>query len=284
MIPTILHQTWKTDSVPARFQAYIESWKRHHPGWTMMFWNDRMLLEFVAEHHPDFLPVFCSYSHGVLRADAARYLLLYHFGGVYADIDCECVAPFDPIMSENRIVLCREPTRTRWYRQSFEGCPICCSMERWPVRPGIPSGCRSCRCCRDWSTPGRARRDRPLPADVRAACLTLSIHHWAGTWWTPQPAPRWREKLRNHAYRFWHHLTRGAHLDDAATKASVSRAAVSAPRPPGSNIAILVSLRDAADHIQPFLDALQALDYPRSSWPSAKATVPTGAGNDCRRQ
>jgi mannosyltransferase OCH1-like enzyme len=71
MIPPILHQTWKTDSIPARFQAYVESWKRHHPGWTIMFWNDRMLLEFVAEHYPDFLPTFCSYSHGVMRADAA---------------------------------------------------------------------------------------------------------------------------------------------------------------------------------------------------------------------
>ena len=37
-----------------------------------------------------------------MRADAARYLLLHHFGGVYADIDCECVASFAPIMDEER--------------------------------------------------------------------------------------------------------------------------------------------------------------------------------------
>ncbi|TGS34004.1 glycosyl transferase, partial [bacterium M00.F.Ca.ET.180.01.1.1] len=86
----------------------MESWKRHHPDWTMMFWNDRQLLEFVARHYPDFLPTFCNYESGVLRADAGRYLLLHHFGGVYADIDCECVAPFDPLASEDRIVFCKE--------------------------------------------------------------------------------------------------------------------------------------------------------------------------------
>ncbi|TGW04665.1 glycosyl transferase, partial [Mesorhizobium sp. M2D.F.Ca.ET.145.01.1.1] len=77
MIPPILHQTWKTDSVPARFQAYADSWKRHNPHWTVMLWSDRMLLEFVAEHYPDYLPMFCGYTNGVQRSDAARYMLLH---------------------------------------------------------------------------------------------------------------------------------------------------------------------------------------------------------------
>ncbi len=39
-------------------------------------------------------------------------MLLHHFGGVYADIDCECVASFEPIMKENRIVVGKDPFRT----------------------------------------------------------------------------------------------------------------------------------------------------------------------------
>ena len=109
MIPSILHQTWKTDQIPERFQPWVDSWAKYNPGWTRMFWNDRTLLDFVGQHYPDFLDTFCSYPAGIFRADAGRYLLLHHFGGVYADLDCECVAPFDPIMSEDRIVLCTEP-------------------------------------------------------------------------------------------------------------------------------------------------------------------------------
>ncbi|PTE10671.1 glycosyltransferase [Mesorhizobium helmanticense] len=297
MIPTILHQTWRTDSVPARFQGYVESWKRHHPGWTIMFWNDRMLLEFVAEHYPDFLPTFCSYSHGVLRADAARYLLLYHFGGVYADIDCECVAPFDPIMGEDRIVLCTEPASHELVQAKFRGLPYLLfngTMVSPPRHPfwlqllSLLPGLVHAKEALDATGPcvltsaQLGYRDQtafaihpnalfaPMDSAGRMETQagngtpTLSIHHWAGTWWTARPATRWRDKLRNHAYRFWHHLTRGAHLDEAAAKAGVSQAALSAGRPSGSNIAILVPLRDAADHIQPFLDALQRLDYPKN--------------------
>ena len=123
MIPAILHQTWKSDAIPARFQAYADSWKRHNPHWTVMFWSDRMLLEFVAEHYPDFLSMFCGYTRGVQRSDAARYMLLHHFGGVYADIDCECVAAFDPIMGETRVVLCKEPASHAAVQADFRGLP-----------------------------------------------------------------------------------------------------------------------------------------------------------------
>lgn len=293
MIPPILHQTWKTDSVPARFQGYVESWKRHHPDWTMMFWNDRMLLEFVAEHYPDFLATFCGYFSGVLRADAGRYLLLYHFGGVYADIDCECVAPFDPLLDEDRIVFCKEPDTHALVQADFRGLPYLLfngTMASPPRHPfwlevlSLLPGLAHAKEALDATGPcvltsaqlgygdqsafaiHPAALFTPVDSSGRkdgSGAPTLSIHHWAGTWWSKRPEPRWRDRFRDHFYRTWYHLTRGAHLDEAATKASVSPAALSAPHPAGQNIAILVPLRDAADHIQPFLDLLQALDYPK---------------------
>ncbi len=138
MIPPILHQTWKTDRIPDEFQAWGESWDRHNPGWTRMFWNDRALIEFVGKHYPDFLPTFCSYKNGVMRADAGRYLLLHHFGGVYADIDCECVAPFSPIMTENRVVLCKEPTSHFPDTAAFRGLPYLLFNGTMASPPGHP--------------------------------------------------------------------------------------------------------------------------------------------------
>lgn len=293
MIPPILHQTWKNDVVPARFQGYVESWKRHNPDWTCMFWNDRMLLEFVADHYPDFLPTFCGYSNGVRRADAARYLLLYHFGGVYADIDCECVAPFDRIMGEDRIVLCTEPASHTGVQAEFRGLSYLIfngTMASPPRHPfwlhvlSLLPGLAHAKDVLDSTGPCLLTSAQRGYDDQKAFAIhpstlfspvdsagsrepvggtTLSIHHWAGTWWTPEPAPRWFTKLRNHAYRGWYHLTRGAHLDEATAKASVSPSAVLAAPPSGQNIAILVPLRDAAEHIQPFLDLLRTLDYPK---------------------
>ncbi|MEO5760160.1 MAG: glycosyltransferase [Mesorhizobium sp.] len=294
MIPPILHQTWKTDTVPARFQDYVASWRRHHPDWTMMFWNDRMLLEFVAEHYPDFLPTFCNYASGVLRADAGRYLLLHHFGGVYADIDCECVAPFDPIMNEDRIVISTEPASHARVQARFRGLPYLlfngtiASPPRHPfwlhlisLLPGLVHAKQAIDatgpCVLTSAQLGYGDQsafaihppalftpiDSAGSRDDEAGSPTLSIHHWAGTWWTPEPAAQWRTRLRSSVYRSWHHLTRGEHLDEAAAKASVDQAVLSSPPPSGQNVAILVPLRDAAQHIQPFLEALQALDYPK---------------------
>ena len=293
MIPKILHQTWKTDVVPARFQAYVESWKRHNPDWTMMFWNDRALLEFVARHYPDFLPTFCSYEHGVRRADAGRYLLLHHFGGVYADIDCECAAPFDPLMGEDRIVLCKEPSAHDPAEARFRGLPYLLFNGTMASPPGHPF----------WLDvisllPGLVHAEQTI--DATGPCMltsaqlgyrdqgafaihpsalfspvdsagnpdsregpTLSIHRWAGTWWTPERAPRLWDRIRTQVYRARYRVTRGACFDEAAARQGVSTAALSAGAPNGDNIAVLVPLRDAAQHIRPFLDALQALDYPK---------------------
>jgi hypothetical protein len=296
VIPPILHQTWKTDSVPTPFQGYADSWKRHNPDWTIMFWSDRMLLEFVAEHYPDFLPMFCKYQRGVQRSDAARYMLLHHFGGVYADIDCECIAPFDPIMHEDRIVLGKEPASHAAVHADFRGLPYLlfngtmASPPRHPfwmhllsMMPGLVGAkdvldatgpCLLTSAQRGYAdqdafaiqpsrlfTPMTSAGSMVRETDDKTG--SLSIHHWAGTWWIKGTPPGCRTKLRNQAYGLWYRLTRGAHLDEAEAKASVSKAALSLPPPSGRNVAILVPLRDAADLIQPFLDTLDGLDYPK---------------------
>ncbi|TPN89782.1 glycosyl transferase [Mesorhizobium sp. CU2] len=293
MIPKILHQTWKTDAIPARFQAYAESWKRHNPDWTVMFWNDRTLLEFVAAHYPDFLPVFCSYPSGVLRADAGRYLLLHHFGGVYADIDCECTASFDAILDETRIVFCKEPDTHARVQGDFRGLPYLLfngtmvspsGHPFWPHLMSFLPGLVHAKQAIDATGPcvltsaqlsypdqaafaiHPADLFSPIDSDGRPAGgngLTLSIHHWAGTWWTPEKPPRLRHRLRKLFYQARHRVTRGAVLDERAARQSVSPSAVSAPPPTGRNLAILAPLRDAEQHIEPFLAAVGRLDYPR---------------------
>ncbi|MBN9255510.1 MULTISPECIES: glycosyltransferase [unclassified Mesorhizobium] len=295
MIPPILHQTWKTESVPARFQAYVDSWKRHHPHWTIMFWSDRKLLEFVAEHYPDFLPIYCGYI-GVERADAGRYLLLHHFGGVYADIDCECVAPFDPLLTEDRIVLCKEPDTHAVQQADFRGLPYLlfngtmASPPHHPFWPHLMSllpnlarakevldatgpcvltsaqvsyGDQNAFAIHSSSLFAPIDSSGRTPAPAQGDSPTLSIHRWAGTWLGTRPANRFRDRLRTQAFRLWYLATRGQRLDEAQTRAGVDRAAIEAAPPTGGNVALLVPLRDAADHILPFLELVRALDYPK---------------------
>ncbi|MBX3584762.1 MAG: glycosyl transferase [Rhizobiaceae bacterium] len=296
MIPHILHQTWKSPEIPERFRPWVESWEEFNPGWRRMFWTDRDLLLFVSQHYPEFLPTFCSYASGILRADAGRYLLLHHFGGVYADLDCECVGSFDPIMTEDRVVLCKEPSSHFESQASFRGLPYLLFNGTMASPPGHPFWMHL------WSylpTLVRAKEviDATGPAVMTSAQLsfpdqsrlvihastlftpsnrdgepdtaeettdgTLSRHHWAGTWWTPERSETRWDALKRKFYFTRYLLTRGDQLEQDEIDRSFDRSVIGRPPPPAGNVAVLVPVRDAAEHIEPFLAALKALDYPK---------------------
>lgn len=217
MIPKILHQIVVTADVPDRFSGCMRSWQTHNPGWERILWTDRTLLDFVAEHYPDFLPIYCSYPNGVMRADAGRYMLLHHFGGVYADIDCECVSPFDGLAGEDRIVMCREPLSHWQVQGAWRGMPYLLFNGTIASPPGHPFWEHLIGYLRqsagaddvlDATGPCILTSAQMSFADGAAFAVhppslftpidrdgnrcddgdaTLSVHHWAGTWWTPRP-------------------------------------------------------------------------------------------------
>jgi len=63
-----------------------------------MLWTDASSREFIAEHYPWFLETFDNYRYSIQRADAIRYFVLYHYGGVYIDLDVGCLHPLDPLL------------------------------------------------------------------------------------------------------------------------------------------------------------------------------------------
>ncbi|MFE5947948.1 glycosyltransferase [Streptomyces sp. NPDC056480] len=108
-IPHIIHQTWKSAEVPPRWRAWVESWQRHHPSWEYRLWTDEDNRDFLHRHYPWFLPVYDGYPKGIMRADAIRYFLLDHFGGVYVDLDFECLRPLNGLIGGHGLILGYEP-------------------------------------------------------------------------------------------------------------------------------------------------------------------------------
>jgi hypothetical protein len=51
----------------------------------------------VEETVPQHLAAYLAFPHAVMRADFFRYAALYRHGGLYADIDMECVRPMAPL-------------------------------------------------------------------------------------------------------------------------------------------------------------------------------------------
>ncbi|WP_158284993.1 glycosyltransferase [Hoeflea marina] len=86
-----------------------QSWIDQNPGWDYRFWTDEDLLVFMRAEFPHLMDIYLAYPNPVQRADLSRYCLLWHFGGVYADIDTACISPLEPLAGDARVVLCSEP-------------------------------------------------------------------------------------------------------------------------------------------------------------------------------
>lgn len=94
-VPRIIHQTWKTSEVPEKWQAAQQSCRDLHAGWEYRLWTDSDAEEFIQQHYPHLLASFKSYPYNIERADAIRYLILHHFGGIYIDLDIVCLRSLD---------------------------------------------------------------------------------------------------------------------------------------------------------------------------------------------
>lgn len=90
-IPKIIHQTWKTGDIPARFRRYSETWKRSLPDWEHRLWTDDSARELVARRFPGLLHKYDNYPFNIQRVDVARLLFLIEYGGLYVDMGFEAL-------------------------------------------------------------------------------------------------------------------------------------------------------------------------------------------------
>ncbi|MFT4115536.1 glycosyltransferase [Bradyrhizobium sp.] len=109
MIPRIIHQSWKDENVPERWLPYQKTWRDKHPDYEYRFWTDDDNRRFVEQFYPRLLPTYDGYRHPVNRADLARCLVVAHHGGIYADLDCECLRPLDDLLTGRELIFGFEP-------------------------------------------------------------------------------------------------------------------------------------------------------------------------------
>ncbi len=108
-IPRIIHHTWNDAEIPEQFHSWYKSWRTHHPAWEFRLWTHDECRALIAEHYPWFLSVYDGYDSTIKRVDAEIYFLLFHFGGVYVDLDCEALRPLDPLLKNRQLVIAPEP-------------------------------------------------------------------------------------------------------------------------------------------------------------------------------
>ncbi len=92
-IPKIIHQVWLGCPLPQAFKEYISSWCSAHAqgGWVYKLWTDEDMKTFNLYNRALY---DASDSVGV-KSDIAKWEIVYTYGGVYLDVDFECLKPLD---------------------------------------------------------------------------------------------------------------------------------------------------------------------------------------------
>jgi hypothetical protein len=107
-IPPCIFQTWKSKvDIPKHFAQWMSSFDLLNPDFQHVLWDDDDNRNFIASYYNWFLPIYDSYAREIYRADAIRYFFLYTFGGIYADMDAECLKPLGHLLDRGDVLVGR---------------------------------------------------------------------------------------------------------------------------------------------------------------------------------
>ena len=124
-VPRLIHQF-----APSNRSAWRPVWLASQPSWAQQFpdfeyrlWTDEDLREFIALRFPAFLPTYLGYAHAINRVDAARYFVLYELGGIYADLDIECLRNFARELPAGLVSIAESPFLSERFQNALMSSP-----------------------------------------------------------------------------------------------------------------------------------------------------------------
>jgi mannosyltransferase OCH1-like enzyme len=109
-IPRIIHHIWFSGisrdksiqtvgtEVPQKWSGAQEMCRERNPAFDIRIWSAEAGYDFIQKNYAWFIPAYNAYKFPIQRVDALKYFLLWHYGGVYIDLDIGCRRPLDPLL------------------------------------------------------------------------------------------------------------------------------------------------------------------------------------------
>jgi len=119
-VPRIIHQTAPSDRTkwdPLWFKCQ-KSWKNKFPNYEYKLWTDEDNDNFIKNRFSWFYKTYTEYSKNIQRIDAVRYFIMYEYGGIYADMDYECINNFEHIIPQDKVSIAASPYKNNEFVQN----------------------------------------------------------------------------------------------------------------------------------------------------------------------
>ncbi len=100
IIPKKIHQIWLGPRpLPECYKVMVATWQQKHPDWEYKMWGN----EDIKSLRLDCQALFNRLTNWGAKSDILRYEILYQYGGVYVDVDIDCMKPFDVLHHTSRL-------------------------------------------------------------------------------------------------------------------------------------------------------------------------------------
>lgn len=80
-VPKLLHQSWKTNELPLKFEKWSTVCREKHRDWEWVLWTNEDNLNLVKKFFPWLEETYLELPGEIYRADFSRNLYMYIFGG-----------------------------------------------------------------------------------------------------------------------------------------------------------------------------------------------------------
>jgi mannosyltransferase OCH1-like enzyme len=90
-------QTYKTNDIPSQYKPLVEKVKKLNPDWNYLYFTDEDIIYFIKNKTPEYYETFLNLRYKIQQIDFFRYLAIYHYGGLYLDLDMDIVKNFDDL-------------------------------------------------------------------------------------------------------------------------------------------------------------------------------------------
>lgn len=98
-IPKIIHYCWFGGNIPAKFEKYIDQWRKKCPNYELKLWNE----DSFDLNSVEYLKKAVKADRWAFAADYVRLAALYQYGGIYLDTDVELLANFDSLLDQKLV-------------------------------------------------------------------------------------------------------------------------------------------------------------------------------------
>lgn len=120
-IPQIIFSTWKSKTDLGNFTEYVNSVKNKNKDFKYIIYDDYDCDLFVKNYYPQYYKYYKKLELPVQKADLWRYLIIYHYGGWYSDMDIYAYSGFSsikiPEISDDLLIVEQEFPAPLKYRQ-----------------------------------------------------------------------------------------------------------------------------------------------------------------------